>query len=598
MNPLAPPSRIHSKLSGRPVPLCVTLCWVVGGCLADSGAEQPPVPPGPVPSVTPAPIDPARLAAVVPVPAGFLDRKWSQDHGLLTHLTADGQPVRFGPDTDPRIIEARRFYDTLKTPQRNAVVVDYPDPFTGAVGGARETAPMTLDEWKRTFDFPLWQRDEGESLVSYRERAGIVVYYNKHELGLGRELGCSEFTDGFAADGTELKGVACYVTNYGTAFSDKHNSLTAAIDGVAPKNTVCISYRPSFEPDYQVQFYVYGPEGRRQEYAQLDSLGARPAPHICMNCHGGSYDETRHLAKHARFLPTDPSLLVFAEGPEVHPSLTRAGQEEKIRRINRLALRSPLASGQVQLLHGMYGDRIGEAGATAQDDFVPQGWAASQEDRDLYTKVVKPYCGTCHFADERSLSGNRFWFYDAFQSRAALAAAPSMATQLCTTFDMPNAQPTLQHFWGQGPRDITIGSKTFTAPVDALLALWGADRTTCRGDMQTVGDCRASADPDGACGNKNSGVACHPQTGMCVPNLVSGPPPDLAHAAGICRLDGSRTCSSGQECRPMDTDVEGFDGGCYTCGREGQPACSMSPYLCRDGMVVENGRCGRGGLGG
>ncbi len=542
-------------------------------------------------------VDPALLADVIPVPSSYLDRKWRQDRGLLTKLDSNGAPIRFGADTDPRIIETRRFYDTIKTPHETAFAVDYPDPFTGAYATTRETAPMTLDDWKRTFNFPRWQRSEGETLAAYRERTGIVVYYNKNELGLGRELGCSEFVDGYAADGTELKGVACFVTNYGTAFSDKHNSLGAAMEGAAPKNTVCITYRPTFDPDYQVQFYVYGPEGRRQEWAQLDSHGPRPAPHICMNCHGGSYDETRHLAKHARFLPTDPSVLAFAEGPEVDPSLTRAGQEDRIRRINRLALHSPLASGQVRSLHGMYHDQIEVAGTPSDDDYVPVGWAETQADRDLYTKVVKPYCMTCHAADERAADGSRFWFYDAFQSRAALASAPSMAIQLCGSFDMPNAQATFAHLWGaDGGGPVTIGDRTHRAPVDALLALWGTDRAGCRGDLLTVSDCRSFEDPGAACGTKGNGVTCNADSGRCVPNLVADAPTDIFGSAGVCALDGTVACTSGQECRPIiGSDVPGIDGGCFTCGREGQPACEMGGQMCRDGMTLENGRCGRGG---
>ena len=57
--------------------------------------------------------------------------------------------------------------------------------------------PMTLADWKQTYNFPA--RRSGESLEAYRERAGIVIYYNKNELGLGRELGCSEFEDGVDA---------------------------------------------------------------------------------------------------------------------------------------------------------------------------------------------------------------------------------------------------------------------------------------------------------------------------------------------------------------------------------------------------------------
>ena len=36
-------------------------------------------------------------------------------------------------------------------------------------------------------------------------------------------------------------------------------SLKLAAEGTHPKNTVCITYRPSMDPGYEIQFQVYGP---------------------------------------------------------------------------------------------------------------------------------------------------------------------------------------------------------------------------------------------------------------------------------------------------------------------------------------------------
>ena len=63
--------------------------------------------------------------------------------------------------------------------------VDYPDPFTGGPPGMpARTAPLTFESWKVAFAFP--PRRRGQSLESYRELAGVVTYYNRNELGLGR----------------------------------------------------------------------------------------------------------------------------------------------------------------------------------------------------------------------------------------------------------------------------------------------------------------------------------------------------------------------------------------------------------------------------
>src|SRR5262252_9360113 len=151
------------------------------------------------------------LEGAVPIADAYLDKKHTAGGGLLAAVEPDGAPVLEGPDVAPAVREARLFYDTV-----------------GAPGGAA-TAPPTFDDWKRTFGFADRQPDE--ALADWRARAGVVVYYNQNELGLGRELGCAEFADdaGGASDGDAPTGIACFVTNYGAAFDDVHNSLAAAV---------------------------------------------------------------------------------------------------------------------------------------------------------------------------------------------------------------------------------------------------------------------------------------------------------------------------------------------------------------------------------
>ncbi|HEX2690823.1 MAG TPA: hypothetical protein VHN14_29615, partial [Kofleriaceae bacterium] len=248
----------------------------------------------------------------VPVIGTALNHNAAPNQDLVVGLDDHGWPLRAGAGMDPAITEARRFYDTLQAPNPTDQPVDYPDPFSGAPAAPRKTAPLTLDAWKQAFQIPV--RSPNESISAYRARTGVVVYYNSNELGLGRELGCAEFDDKGESEvrGAPTRGIACYVTNYGTTFRDTNNSLRMAEEGLHPKNTVCITYRPSAEPGYQIQFYTYDGNGDRREWAQLDTLGPRPVPQVCMTCHGGYYDAERHLARFARFLPLDPNVVVFA----------------------------------------------------------------------------------------------------------------------------------------------------------------------------------------------------------------------------------------------------------------------------------------------
>src|SRR5688500_15642239 len=104
---------------GLPIAVLPSLALVVClGCADGSGDHL---------SVTPDP----RLATALPVPGRHLDRSSPAHAGVLSQVGSDGLPSRHGPEVDPLIIEARRFYDTLQYPRAEAQPVDYPDPFSG-----------------------------------------------------------------------------------------------------------------------------------------------------------------------------------------------------------------------------------------------------------------------------------------------------------------------------------------------------------------------------------------------------------------------------------------------------------------------------------
>jgi hypothetical protein len=500
-----------------------------------------------------------------------LNRTRPSNDGLLPAAGPHGWPITDGDSMDPAIVESRRFYDVLAqlsfTSAQEAMEGPRTEPWaTGA------TSPMTLDEWKRTFQFP--PRQAGESMEAYRMRAGIVIYYNRNELGLGRELGCAQFPAGTDKQGNTLTGIACYVTNYGYAFRDVRNSLQLAEDGGHAKNTVCIAYLPNMDPGYQVQFFVYGPAGRRQDWAQLDTIGPRANPHVCMNCHGGVYDDQRHLAKYARFLPLDPNVVSFADPGEA-PAITRAAQEERIRRLNALSLRTPLTGGQRQMLQELYQGGVETPGTISQNSWAPPGWRDTSEHRELFDQVVKPYCFTCHLAMEQGLDGSRLHSYDIFESADRFRSFPSNVA-VCGDFSMPNAQTTLVNFWNTDLGPIMVGGKAYHAPADALLGFYGRDRSTCA-RIGEVSTCNRGPDPDLNCGNADSGAACNRLTGRCLPQRGLGILSEGQGPVGYCRMDGSRRCTYPMQCQPAKERLPGletFDGVCMPCGGPGAPACN------------------------
>jgi hypothetical protein len=499
------------------------------------------------------------VAPPPPVVNLALNRTYPTNNGLVPTAGEYGWPITEGETMDPAIVESRRFYDVLAQLSTSGQPVPTA-PAADAWNGL-STAPMTLEDWKNTFRFPA--RAPGESLEAYRDRAGIIIYYNQNELGLGRELGCSEFPDGRDAAGNPLTGIACYVTNYGLAFRDVRNSLHLAQEGDHPKNTVCIAYLPSAEPDYQIQFFVYGPSGRRQDWAQLDTLGPRANPHVCMNCHGGVYDEKRHLAKFARFLPMDPNVVLFGDGQDGTFAITRAAQEERIRRANALAYRSPLTPGQREMLNELYAGQIETPGTVSLNTWQPPGWRGTPQHRDLFDKVVKPYCITCHLATQRGLDGGAVFSYGIFESAERFRAFPSHVV-MCGDFTMPNAQTTLVNFWNTNLGPITIGDAAYPAPADALLAFFGRTRANCA-NIAEVSTCNRGPDPDLNCGNAFSGTACVRSTGRCVPSRGVGALTDGSAPVGFCRTDGSRRCQYPLKCQKsaeVIPGLESFDGVC------------------------------------
>ena len=521
-----------------------------------------------------------------PIMDTALDRVYRQNGGMIAALDGQGLPTTEGDSIDPAVLESRRFYQSLA--QAGSA--------TSAPGHNRELVPMTLDGWKQTYNFP--RRQSGESPAVYRERAGIVTYYNKNELGLGRELGCSEFDDGVDAAGNRLVGIGCYVTNYGVALRDVRRSLRLAVEGEYPKNTVCITYRPSMDPGYEVQFQVYGPQGIRQDWAQLDTLGPRANPHVCMNCHGGAYDEQRHLAKFARFLPMDPNVVIFAEGPDVPAALTRAGQEERVRRANALALRSPITPGQREMLTELYGGHPERPGTVSQPLWYPPAWREQAEHRDMFDQVLKPYCLTCHMAMQKGLDGSDLYTYGLFSSPAIFRRFP-LDSVACGKFSMPNAQTTSMNFWDPSFGPVVVAGRRYPTAADALLGAYGHDRTSCQ-NLDRISNCDRKPDPDSVCGNAFSGTACVRSTGRCVPvGGVTVPaggmavPAEMGQPTGVCRMDGSRSCPYPLECRPGSMGVPGldsFDGVCVFCGQAGLSTCTKGAG-CAPGMIARAGIC-------
>ena len=440
---------------------------------------------------------------------------------------------------------------------------------------SKQASSTRLLEWMALFGFP--HREENETLAAYRQRAKVSVYYNVNELGLGREIGCTDF-DESDQEGRPARGLACYVTNYGTSFNDPSNALHEAELGAHYRATVAISYQPSLPAGYQVQFAAFDADtdgrGHLADAAQLDTMGARPVPQICTNCHGGVYDPAKHLAQHAHFLPLNPFVVAY----DTVAPYRQEDQLEAVRYINRLAFEIDLQSrerhalltpAQKDYVRALYG--IGNiatsipADAQAASDRPPPSWNGTEESRTLWRYAILPYCATCHAA----LPPTGVNYVDG--SQTFIASWLRMKGPVCRTYSMPHAQPTLERFWTTA---IDVGGKSYPSPKAFLAMTMNGGTDDCeyqRGSGCSVGNDQAAS--NARCGDPTtSGRYC---------NL------DAAEGEGRCET-GCGPSTGGVGCANIGRNWQqcGTSGRCEPCGREGQPSCSG---ICTEGRQGPEG---------
>jgi hypothetical protein len=302
-------------------------------------------------------------------------------------------------------------------------------------------------------------------------REVVAYYYNRGDLGLGREMHCVDYLDTLSGQ------AACYVTNF--AAGDAGSEFTfgmspdIAFDNMRENErvaTVAMVFRRYAEATREnVMFIVYDQNDRLSQTAPLDrhglnffnafdpATGENPDPsfgtpgielnnHVpsnCLNCHGGNYDPSGPGNSHrnavgAYFLPFDLDQFAF----ESLPGRTRADQEAAFRQLNQIVRGVAVAIGGDQLpivkqIDGWYGNS-GSPILTGnfKSSYVPPGWSGTQQDIDIYRQVVRPSCRGCHLT-------NAFTFDDAAQFRALSTFVANDISSL----KMPHALQTQRDFW-------------------------------------------------------------------------------------------------------------------------------------------------------
>ncbi len=231
---------------------------------------------------------------------------------------------------------------------------------------------LTIDDWFEENGF----NDVGAQILS----AG---YYNAGDLGLGRDMRCIE-------DGSKA---ACCSSNYGTPGKDDAlQALSDIVNNGDPGAAVCMEFNARAR-DNKVTFYVYGADGNRLEFLQLDNEEGKSVPGVCLNCHGGEYDEDDQNVIGATFLPFDLETFEFAS-----EDFSEGAQSEIFRELNAMVVRVNEDLGNtatVEFLNNIYGGDVEARGAVFDRNFVPQAWKDAGQSMQ-YSYVIKPYCRNCH----------------------------------------------------------------------------------------------------------------------------------------------------------------------------------------------------------
>jgi len=258
----------------------------------------------------------------------------------------------------------------------------------------------------------------------------LAVYTNAADLGFGRRMHMKR-------NGADI---AYYVTNY-----DSVDEARLDVNRIA---SVAMEY--SQHPDGGAQytkFYVFNGAGARVTSADLDGLGQKFVPRLCVICHGGtpgSMLPNGDMA--AKFIPFDPESFKYSDfdpGFMGTFPFRRAAQEDDFKELNEGILDTDPTPSVEELILGWYGG-AGLPFATHFSAFVPTGFAAPGK-QTLYNNVVKPSCRSCHTTRPAPINWATWdgpGGFDGFKEYG-----PIIYSLVCDQRVMPQARLTFRNFW-------------------------------------------------------------------------------------------------------------------------------------------------------
>ena len=279
-----------------------------------------------------------------------------------------------------------------------------------------------------------------------------AAYLNFNDLGFGRDMNCLQ-------TGSDL---ACYVTNYGAPDQNPANADAAESQDPTKRGaTVAMEYKNSEGADRRVRFFVYAPgdptTAGKLKFADLDGLGPKSVPNLCIVCHGGTYDSGANNVLQARFREFDLQSFKYSGGrswdypPSAASNSLSNNELTAFATLNKLVHDiQPNTSAIKELIDNWYPGGFG-AGTKPSNTAVPPGWSG---DANFYRNVFGKSCRTCHVARDKGVA-NGFYTFNSSSNFAGTDYAVCGFPKF-----MPNAYITYKNFWNDPQR--VIDYKNFT----------------------------------------------------------------------------------------------------------------------------------------
>ncbi len=278
-------------------------------------------------------------------------------------------------------------------------------------------------------------------------------YLNHNDLGFGRDMNCR-------VNGSDL---ACYVTNYGLPDQNPDNANAAEGQVLAKRGaTVAMEYKASEPADRRVRFFVYAggdpATAGKLKFADLDGLGPKPVPHLCIVCHGGQYDDVAKNAIHARFREFDLPSFKYSGGRSWDfapaPNTLTPNELTAFASLNKMVRDIAPASSRIDdLIDAWYTGGFG-AGTAPVKPTPPSGWSGQVNG---YHNVYGQSCRTCHIARDDGDPNSYFLFNTSANfatTEGVVCGSPKV---------MPNAFVTYKNFWSNLQRVIDYKALTGAA---------------------------------------------------------------------------------------------------------------------------------------